>query len=243
MKWLGCLVFIFYHYAASTQNDSIYRFIKYDTIYSIPHNYKLAQFPKDRGQLGNYILTHLVYPEDYETGTVELKFVVNLLGEITNVQIVNGVKPSMDQAAIDLVLGMPHWEPGALNFFEGPVVSYRTLSIYFSAKNSVDTSQNLEIYTVVEKKAEFPGGNIALLQYINNGMKSSGNVQEGRVIVSFIIDSNGFVKNVNVIKSISPSMDSAAIKLVESMPQWQPATQRGRPVNIYYTLPIFFETN
>lgn len=239
MKWF-CFSCLFFHsiQLLNAQNSAIYNAIEYDTIYTISHNYKLAKFRSSEGSLNSYIENHLTYPEDYEIGSVHLKFVVNLKGDVTNIEILKGVKPSMNKTAIDLLLNMPKWIPGANSFFGGPVVSYQTLSIHFYDKKKEEDSRKLEIFTVVEQNAEFPGGMEAMFNYIQSNLEYPSNTIEGKVILRFVIDFEGFVRDIKVVKSISPEMDEVAVKVVESMPQWKPAKQRGKPVNIYYTLPI-----
>ena len=97
---------------------------------------------------------------------------------------------------------------------------------------------------VAEVMPEFPGGIQALIQYLSNNIKYPVKCQEngiqGRVIVSFIVERDGSISNMKVIKSIHPELDKEAIRVVSTMPKWKPGTQRGKAVRVSYNLPINF---
>ena len=93
----------------------------------------------------------------------------------------------------------------------------------------------------------FPGGEAALLQYIGKNMKYPVIAQEngiqGRVIVSFVIEKDGHVADVTVVRGVDPALDKEAIRVVSAMPRWRPGEQRGKPVRVKYTLPVTFRLN
>ncbi|MCQ2198432.1 MAG: energy transducer TonB [Paludibacteraceae bacterium] len=101
-----------------------------------------------------------------------------------------------------------------------------------------------EIYRVVEKKAQFPGGNSALVKFLSENVKYPEEAIDfdisGNVIVQFVVKSNGSVGDVRVVRSVHPLLDEEAVRVVKSMPNWTPAEQRGKPVNSWFTLPIKF---
>lgn len=106
-----------------------------------------------------------------------------------------------------------------------------------------ETDDN-EIFIVVENKPEFPGGDGALLKFINQSIKYPVIAQEngiqGRVVCSFVINRDGSVVDVEVLKGIDPSLDKEAIRVVSNMPKWEPGKQRGKPVRVKFTVPITF---
>lgn len=102
-----------------------------------------------------------------------------------------------------------------------------------------------KVYTVVEKMPEFPGGTGALLEFLKKNKDypviAIENGIEGRVSVSFIVEKDGSISNIEVIKSVDPSLDKAAVKVTQSMPKWKPAEEKGKVVRVKYTLPVTFK--
>jgi TonB family protein len=91
---------------------------------------------------------------------------------------------------------------------------------------------------------QFPGGDMALHQFIGNNLIYPVKAQEsgiqGRVILQFEIDEKGEIHNIVVVRSISKELDEEAIRILKSMPKWIPGKQRGKAVKVKYTLPISF---
>ncbi|WP_247236045.1 M56 family metallopeptidase [Telluribacter sp. SYSU D00476] len=101
------------------------------------------------------------------------------------------------------------------------------------------------IFTVVEKVPEFPGGVNALFEYLGQNIKypdaaTRAKVQ-GKVFLSFVITTEGEIKDIQVLKGLGFGTDEEAIRVVSSMPRWRPGMQSGRPVNVKYNLPINFQ--
>ena len=99
-------------------------------------------------------------------------------------------------------------------------------------------------YVVVEKMPMFPGGDAALLKYIAENtmypeLAKENNIQ-GRVIVRFCVTSKGSVNRISVIKGVDPELDNEAIRVVNSLPTFRPGTQGGKPVPVWYMVPITF---
>lgn len=101
-----------------------------------------------------------------------------------------------------------------------------------------------EIFAVVEEMPSFPGGDAALMSYISKNIKypsiATENGIQGRVICTFVINRDGKVTNAEVIRSVDPSLDKEALRVINNMPAWKPGKQRGKPVRVKYTLPIVF---
>jgi TonB family protein len=111
------------------------------------------------------------------------------------------------------------------------------------SKSNIPASKE-EIYTVVEKLAEFPGGNAKLGEFLGNNLKypeeSVKNGVEGIVYVSFTIDKEGAVHDPVIMKGISKECDAEALRVISLSPKWIPAEQQGKRVNQKMTLPIKF---
>ncbi len=100
------------------------------------------------------------------------------------------------------------------------------------------------VFQVVEKNPEFPGGTKALFEYISSEMKypaiaAENNIQ-GRVVCQFTVWKDGTIKDIAVVRGVDPSLDREAIRVIKSMPKWTPGKQRGKAVNVRFTLPILF---
>ena len=114
-----------------------------------------------------------------------------------------------------------------------------------SNNNYPEVTVEDEIFVVVEKMPEFPGGNEAMAQYITDNIKYPQKAKRkkisGKVFVSFIVEKDGSVSNVEVIRGIGGGCDEEAIRVVSNMPKWEPGTQRGKPVRVKYILPLNFK--
>ena len=113
--------------------------------------------------------------------------------------------------------------------------------------NTTDCATTEQIYDVqkVDKQPKFPGGTTSLQSYINRSLKypqvSRENNSQGRVIVRFIINSDGTVTSPQVVKSSGDFyLDMEAVRVIESMPKWKPGKHKGKPVCVYFTMPIVF---
>lgn len=107
-----------------------------------------------------------------------------------------------------------------------------------------ETADHEEEFVVVEEMPQFPGGNEAMQKYIAENLKYPKTAikgEQGRVIVSFVINKRGKVGDVKLIRSVSPELDAEAVRVIQDMPDWIPGKQRGKAVNVRYTIPIVFK--
>jgi protein TonB len=113
-------------------------------------------------------------------------------------------------------------------------------------KNS-KISKSKKIYDVVDEMPVFPGGNGALLEYLATHVKypvvAQENGVQGRVIVSFVVECDGSIADVRVERSVDPSLDREAIRVVSSMPRWSPGKLNGYIVRVKYSAPVLFKLN
>ena len=107
------------------------------------------------------------------------------------------------------------------------------------------TEKKAEVLLVAEVMPQFPGGQSELMKYLSNNMKYPATAQEnsiqGRVVVNFVVNSDGSISDAQVTRGVDPALDQEAIRLIESMPKWTPGQQNGKAVNVKYTLPIQFK--
>lgn len=100
------------------------------------------------------------------------------------------------------------------------------------------------VYVICEKPAQFPGGTQAMVKFLSENVMypaiARQNGIQGRVLCQFIVNKDGSISDVTVVRSVDPSLDKEAIRLIKSMPKWQPGEQRGKLVRTKFTLPISF---
>ena len=101
-----------------------------------------------------------------------------------------------------------------------------------------------KVFDVVEQMPSFPGDQGALMNYLNSNIKypviAEENGIQGRVVVQFVVGKDGSISNVHVVKSVDPSLDKEAVRVVKNMPKWIPGKQNGQSVTVRYTLPVTF---
>ena len=102
-----------------------------------------------------------------------------------------------------------------------------------------------KIHVVVEKMPEFPGGNEAMSRWLSKNIKypliaQENNIQ-GRVVCQFVVNSDGKIVDVQVVRGVEASLDAEAVRVIKSMPAWTPGRQGGKNVRVKYTLPIRFK--
>ncbi len=90
----------------------------------------------------------------------------------------------------------------------------------------------------------FPGGQAALMEYLSKNVKypvvAQENGVQGRVVVSFIVERDGSITDVTIVKSVDPSLDREASRVVSSMPKWIPGAQNGQAVRVKFNVPVSF---
>jgi protein TonB len=102
-----------------------------------------------------------------------------------------------------------------------------------------------EIFKIVEEMPSFPGGEAKLMEFVAKNVKYPQIAREtgiqGRVFVNFVVEPDGSVSNVSVLRGIGGGCDEEAMRVVKTMPKWKPGKQRGKPVRVQYMLPVNFK--
>ena len=100
------------------------------------------------------------------------------------------------------------------------------------------------IYAVVDVMPEFPGGMQAMMEFLKNNLRYPEELKakgtQGNVVVQFVVDKEGSLTDVQVLRSVHPQMDAEAIRVVKAMPRWKPGMQDGKAVAVKYTVPVIF---
>ena len=113
-----------------------------------------------------------------------------------------------------------------------------------NAQKTVVAEKNQQVFDVVEQMPEYPGGFQALFEYLGQNVKYPEDAEkqkvEGRVLANFVVETDGSISNVKVIKPAFPSLDAEAVRVLSAMPKWKPGMQSGKVVRVKFTVPINF---
>lgn len=101
-----------------------------------------------------------------------------------------------------------------------------------------------KVFDIVEQQPLFPGGPAALMKYLSENTKypvvAQENGVQGRVTVQFVVEKDGSISDVHVLRGVDPSLDKEAVRVVKSMPRWTPGKQNGITVRVNYRVPVLF---
>ena len=116
-----------------------------------------------------------------------------------------------------------------------------------TTKVTKKTSATDKVYEVCEQMPIFPGGDAALMKYLSENVKYPALAikaqEQGRVVVSFTVEKDGAISDVKVARSVTPSLDAEAVRVVKAMPKWTPGKQDGQLVRVRYNVPVSFKLN
>ena len=225
------------------------------TTFASPYNTEIApEFPGGVEALMEYLQKNAKYPEDAledcVQGRVVVSFFVETDGSVSDAKVVKSVHPLLDKEALRVINAMPKWIPGKRN---GKIDRWKyTLPVFIGleAKSTNYTklqkpiNEDEKIYDVVEQMPDFVGGMSALMTYLSKNLiypeEAFIDGIEGRVIISFVVEKDGSISNAKVVNSVCPSLAEEALRVVSSMPNWEPGKHNGKKVKVRYTLPIIF---
>ena len=113
-----------------------------------------------------------------------------------------------------------------------------------SAQKTVVAQKNQKVFDIVEQMPEYPGGQAALFDYLSKNIKYPADAEkkkvEGKVFVTFVVDTDGKITDVSLMRKVFPSLDAEAVRVISAMPNWIPGKQKGQVVRVKYTVPIMF---
>jgi bla regulator protein blaR1 len=238
-----------------------YRIFGADTVYS--HSGEMPEFPGGENALEKFKCGNINYPASAKKtgleGSVIINFNIEKDGSLSDIRVVNGISPSLDTEALRVTRLLPLWQPGKANgkpekFMSGTSYNFDLISGKLKKKEPADhnrvkvalsTTDDSEVpFVVVEEMPLFPGGDQALLKYIAENTKyppsaKTNNIQ-GRVILRFCVTADGDVNRISIMKGVDPMLDSEAIRVVGTLPQFNPGKQSGKAVPVWYMVPITF---
>lgn len=244
---------------AQTNSDSVYR--KVDV---------KPQFIGGIQALENFITTQTKYPQEAlnkkQEGIIEVTVVVLKNGKISNINCTNNKHPEFCNEVKRVIALMPKWIPAKIN---GQAINaHYKMAIGFKLYNKqithviipdemeytdhdfgnygpiLTTEEQVDdpILSFAEQMPEFNGDLMAYLSenIVYPSMAEENNI-EAKVITQFIVEIDGSISNVEIIKKKGWGFDEEAIRVVKAMPNWKPGKQNGKPVRVLFILPINFK--
>lgn len=125
------------------------------------------------------------------------------------------------------------------------VTDQQVVEVVEQVQEEVQEEAPQEVFVVVEEMPSFPGGDTELFKFIYDNIKypeiaKENNIQ-GKVILRFCVTYKGTVDQVSVVRGVDPALDEEAIRVIKMLPLWKPGKQGGKPVNVWYSVPISFQ--
>ena len=226
---------------------------------------EMPEFPGGMGECMKFIGKNIKYPtqaqENGIQGRVIVQMVVTKEGDIAESMVVRGVDPLLDAEALRVINSMPKWKPGKQR---GEAVNVKyTIPVNFrlsSSDGEVKEVKNQEgetvgagtqtrvdengIHMVCEEMPEFTGGMRECMNFLSKNIKYPTTAQEngiqGRVIVQFVVNTDGSIAEPKVVRGVDPELDAEALRVISIMPKWKPGKQKGEAVRVRYTIPVMF---
>lgn len=210
---------------------------------------QIATYPGGESAMYHYLAQNVKYPEEAAKndiqGRVTVRFTVKADGSLTDFAVVKSVDPALDKEAVRVISGMPRWNPATV---DGKAVeSTYTIPVSFklSGGKAAKNSESSRKVTADDTLAEFPGGTVAMYQYLTENVKypeeAARNNSQGRVVIKFTVKADGSLTDFSVVNGVAPALDKEALRVMKSMPAWKPAMSNGKAVDSDYTLPITFK--
>lgn len=187
-------------------------------------------------QRGKNVRVSYTVPIGFKLGKSDSEETGEVILEVTNRE---GVKQQMSKAEFDEYCNKMKKSGDA----KDKIISLRVVKDA-KQKGKKCCKDNSQVFVIVEDMPQFPGGGLALQQWLSKQLEYPEDAKKkgivGRVFVTFIVNESGLVEKAHVVKSVFPSLDKEALRVVNLMPKWTPGKQRGENVKVSYTVPINF---
>ena len=240
-------------------NDSIYQIVD-----------EMPQYPGGEKAMMEYVAKNVKYPQEAKDkeidGRVFVSFVVEKDGSVSNVKVMRGIGGGCDEEAVRVISAMPKWKPGIKDGKPVRVSYMMPLSFKLTEGQPAKPSKKADankpdmkpdkdgVYQIVEEMPRFPGDEKALMEYLKSNLqmpeKYKGDdaefrLAEYRTFIRFVVTEDGSISDVNLIKKTEgfKDLDDEALRVVKAMPKWEPGKMGGKPVKVYFHLPVVFKFN
>jgi len=173
-------------------------------------------------------------------GWISVSFRIELDGTVTNVVSGSGMAdPLLVNEIIRVVQSSPKWDRPKNPAVDEPFTTGVTVKFRLPGQITADAP-----FVVVEEMPAFPGGDAELINFITSNTKypeaAIAEKIEGRVIIRFVVNTEGKVEGLTVLKSVHPLLDAEALRVVSALPAFKPGRQGGEAVNVWFSVPVTF---
>ena len=172
-------------------------------------------------------------------GYVTLNFTIELDGTISNLRSLGSTDPLLGDEVIRVIRTSPKWDRPKNSEINEPFNS--SVTVGFKLPDQVVKQLP---YVVVEEMPIYPGGEIALLNFIAENTQypeaAKADTIQGKVIVRFIVNTEGNTEGITILKGVHPLLDAEAVRVVKLLSGFKPGMQGGKAVNVWYMVPINF---
>lgn len=208
---------------------------------------------KAEDEFTRWVFEHLKYPKEARTKGIEGKviasFVIDPDGYITDVRIVRGADPLLDDEAIRVLESSPKWErPGMVNGKKVSVKYNFPLNFALGHNSHIQVRQSDGLQDNEIESAIFANGKgenefvLWVFKQITYPKIAKEQGIQGKVVASYELSEDGTVTNAKILRGVDPSIDAEAIRVLESSPKWEkPAMKNGKPVKVSYVIPLNFQ--
>jgi len=206
-----------------------------------------VDFPTFRGEsylaFADWVAEKAKYPQEAAanniSGWARMSYTVETDGSVSEIKPSSDTDPVFAEELTRVMESSPRWKSPLNSDANEPFTS--EILIKFDLPQRVS---NGIVYIMVDEMPEFPGGDAALFRFIYGTIKYPAEAKDkgiqGKVILRFIVTSEGNVEDVSVVRSVDPLLDNEAVRVMRLCPKWEPGKMKGKPVNIYYSVPISF---
>lgn len=219
---------------------------------------KFAQFPGGQAALFKFMADNIKYPkaaiDNNIQGRVLVSFNVEKDGSLTEFKVIKSDNPVLDAASLECAKKLPKFIP-AISMSGAPVRSSMVLPFTYKldddAQKSIKTaakgkSENCsgkkQDFVVVDEMPEYPGGSKAMMEFVSkNVVYPKSEKTEGTVIVQFVVETDGSITDIDILRGVAPSLNQSAIDVIKKMPKWKPGKLKGKFVRVRFTIPIRFK--
>ena len=206
-----------------------------------------ADFPTFRGEsylaFADWVAEKAKYPQEAAakniSGWARMGYTVETDGSVSQIKPSSDTDPVFAAVLTRVMESSPRWKSPENSEANEPFTS--EILIRFEPADRVS---NGIVYVMVDEMPHFPGGDAALFKFLYGTIKYPAEAKDkgiqGKVILRFIVTSEGNAEDVSVVRGVDPLLDNEAVRVMSLCPRWEPGKMKGKPVNIYYSVPISF---
>lgn len=217
------------------------------------HIYSQNTFPGGKDAWKEYIKNNLIYPEEAKEsgkkGIVRVQYRIDQDGYVSNILVNETLDPLLDREAMRVIAMMPQWNSSGIPSTIIEPIAFGTDDAKGSKRkaDSIKMARlgRMNVVTRADKMPSFPGGNRALDAFLEENLKYSKSdvkgSKEARVNIDFVVNTDGSLSYIGIKRSVNSKLDTEALRVVDLMPKWNPGTNNGLPVAVYYVQPIIFK--